>query len=197
MGKNPVVSPLARLYYNAVHTQFGEAVVVGRQKGECFLAVRIMLPQKERTVSESVEKEFPGAVYSPNAGAGICSQISNFFEGNEAVFDAADRDEGIVKGFARRVLTKAAEIPRGFVMTYSGLAANIGVPGGARAVGNALAWNPFPLAYPCHRVIRKDGTLGGFGGGLKLKRSLLEMEGVSFDRQGKVLQKNIREGGMK
>jgi len=197
MGKNSVGFPLATLYYNVVHTKFGEAVVVGRQEGDCFLAVRIMLPQKERPVAEGVEKEFPGALYSPNAGAGICSQISKFFEGSEAVFDEADRDEGIVQGFARRVLTKAAEIPRGFVMTYSGLAASIGVPGGARAVGNALAWNPFPLVYPCHRVIRADGTLGGFGGGLKLKRGLLEMEGVFFDRRGKVMQENIREGGMK
>lgn len=196
MGKNPVVSPPARLYYNVVHTPFGEAVVVGRQEGDRFLAVRIMLPQKERPVAERVEKEFPGAVYAHTAGAGICSHIAEFFEGSEAGFDTADVDTGIVQGFARRVLAKAAEIPRGFVMTYSGLAASIGVPGGARAVGNALAWNPFPLVYPCHRVIRKDGTLGGFGGGLTLKRSLLEMEGVSFDRWGRVMQQNIREGGM-
>lgn len=196
MGKNPVVSPLAKLYYNVVHTRFGEAVVVGRQEGNRFLAIRVMLPQKEGMVSERVAEDFPGAAYSPTAGVGICSHISKFFEGNDAVFETADRDAAIVQGFARRVLTKAAGIPRGFVMTYSGLAVSIGVPGGARAVGNALAWNPFPLIYPCHRVIRKDGSLGGFGGGLTLKRSLLEMEGVSFDRQGKVLQKNIREGGL-
>ena len=195
MVKKPAV-PLRANLYNVVHTQFGEAVVVGRQEGDRFLAVRIMLPQKKRVVYESVGKEFPGAAYSPSAGVRICSHISGFFEGQEAVFDANDIDGGIVKGFARRVLTKAAEIPRGFVMTYSGLATSIGLPGGARAVGNALAWNPFPLVYPCHRVIRRDGTLGGFGGGLKLKRDLLEMEGVSFDWRGKVLQKNIWEGGM-
>jgi methylated-DNA-[protein]-cysteine S-methyltransferase len=60
-------------------------------------------------------------------------------------------------------------------------------PRAARAVGTALARNPFPVIIPCHRAIRGDGTLGGFGGGLKMKRALLEMEGVRFDRYGKVM----------
>jgi methylated-DNA-[protein]-cysteine S-methyltransferase len=53
-------------------------------------------------------------------------------------------------------------------------------PRAARAVGTALATNPFPIVIPCHRVIRSDGTLGGYGGGLEMKRKLLEMEGVAF-----------------
>ena len=76
-------------------------------------------------------------------------------------------------------------------MTYGGLAARMGVPGGARAVGNAMAGNPFPLVVPCHRVIRGDGSLGGFGGGLKMKRALLEMEGVRFDSRGRVLPEHV------
>ena len=71
-------------------------------------------------------------------------------------------------------------------MTYGGLAAAVGVPGGARAVGNVMAGNPFPLVIPCHRVIRSDGSLGGFGGGLPMKRALLEMEGVAFDGHDRV-----------
>jgi len=76
-------------------------------------------------------------------------------------------------------------------MTYGGLAASIGVPGGARAVGGALAGNPLPLIFPCHRVIRGDGTLGGFGGGLDLKKTLLTREGVSFDRRGRVMPNHL------
>ena len=63
----------------------------------------------------------------------------------------------------------------------------MGIPGGARAVGMALASNPFPLVIPCHRVIRTDGSLGGFGGGLKMKKKLLGIEGVAFNEKGKVL----------
>jgi methylated-DNA-[protein]-cysteine S-methyltransferase len=84
------------------------------------------------------------------------------------------------------VLQREFRIPRGRVMSYGGLAGRIGHPRAARAVGTALARNPFPLIIPCHRTIQADGTLGGFGGGLKMKRALLEMEGVAFDRAGRV-----------
>jgi methylated-DNA-[protein]-cysteine S-methyltransferase len=61
------------------------------------------------------------------------------------------------------------------------------VPGAARAVGTALARNPFPIIIPCHRTVRSNGDLGGFGGGLKMKRELLELEGVQFSTTGRVL----------
>jgi len=96
-----------------------------------------------------------------------------------------------VQGFKRRVLRKAGQIPRGRIMTYGGLAKSLGVPAGARAVGNAMAGNPFPLVIPCHRVIRGNGSLGGFGGGLTMKRALLEMEGVRFDPKGRIISAHI------
>ncbi len=77
-------------------------------------------------------------------------------------------------------------IPRGSVSTYGRMAAHLGIPGGARAVGNALATNPFPIVIPCHRAIRSDGTLGGYQGGLAMKRILLEQEGVVIDDRGRV-----------
>ena len=95
------------------------------------------------------------------------------------------------RDLVRRVLSEDGEIPRGRVMTYGGLAASLGVPGGARAVGNAMAGNPFPLVIPCHRVVRSDGSLGGFGGGLSMKRALLAMEGVRFDPKGRVFSEYI------
>ena len=68
---------------------------------------------------------------------------------------------------------------------FTQLNAQLGKPGAARAVGNALAANPFPLAIPCHRVVRAGGRLGGFGGGPALKRALLAQEGVTFDSAGR------------
>ena len=79
-------------------------------------------------------------------------------------------------------------IPKGKVSTYGRLAEKSGASKGARAVGNALATNPYPLIIPCHRVIRSDGSLGGFGGGLKMKKELLLMEGITFDAKGRSWQ---------
>ena len=67
-------------------------------------------------------------------------------------------------------------IPPGEVASYGEVARRVGVPKGARAVGQVLACNPVPLFVPCHRVIAADGSLGGFGGGLALKRRLLNHE---------------------
>ena len=66
------------------------------------------------------------------------------------------------------------------------IAAHLGKSNGARAVGNALARNPFPLIVPCHRAIRSDRHLGGFQGGLEMKRALLAKEGIAFDDAGRV-----------
>jgi methylated-DNA-[protein]-cysteine S-methyltransferase len=69
-------------------------------------------------------------------------------------------------------------IPFGQTRTYGEIAAAMGQPGAARAVGSANHHNPVPLVIPCHRVVAADGTLGGFGGGVDLKRRLLELEGA-------------------
>ncbi|HRU81720.1 MAG TPA: MGMT family protein [Candidatus Methanomethylicus sp.] len=93
--------------------------------------------------------------------------------------------------FRRRVLELAREIPRGAVSSYGDLAAAAGNPRAARAVGSIMANNPFPWVVPCHRVVRSDLSIGGFGGGppeawdLGLKAALLRSEGVELYR-GKV-----------
>lgn len=82
--------------------------------------------------------------------------------------------------FQQRALRATAAIPRGEVRTYGEIAAAIGAPGAARAVGSALAGNPVPLIIPCHRVVRADGRLGNYSGpgGPGSKRRLLEWEGA-------------------
>ena len=89
--------------------------------------------------------------------------------------------------FQQKVLRAEHGIPRGKVGTYQRTAEHLGHPRAARAVGTALAHNPFPVIVPCHRVIRSSGTLGGFQGGAEMKRALLEMEGVRFDDSDRVV----------
>ncbi|MDY7001990.1 MAG: MGMT family protein [Thermodesulfobacteriota bacterium] len=80
--------------------------------------------------------------------------------------------------FSRRVLSKLAkEVPPGQTISYGGLAALAGSPGAARAVGQIMARNPWPLVIPCHRVIGTNGKLTGFGPGLAMKKYLLRLEG--------------------
>jgi len=71
------------------------------------------------------------------------------------------------------------------------IANHIGIVNGARVVGNSLAKNPFPIFIPCHRAIRSNGELGGYQGGLAMKRSLLEMEGVEISEKGKIISDKI------
>jgi methylated-DNA-[protein]-cysteine S-methyltransferase len=78
--------------------------------------------------------------------------------------------------FQRRVWETVSAIPYGQTMTYGQVAWEVGCPKGARAVGQAMGKNPVPLVVPCHRVVGSNGGLGGFGGGLDLKRRLLDME---------------------
>lgn len=82
--------------------------------------------------------------------------------------------------FEAAVLRATAAIPAGSVRTYGQIAAAIGRPGAARAVGQALARNPLPVRIPCHRVVRSDGQLGGYSGqgGTAGKQALLEAEGA-------------------
>lgn len=78
--------------------------------------------------------------------------------------------------FCRSVWQALQNIPYGHTISYGGLAFAIGNPKAARAVGMAMARNPVPIIIPCHRVIRSDGSLGGYGPGIEFKRSLLELE---------------------
>lgn len=84
-----------------------------------------------------------------------------------------------VPEFARRVYAAARTIPPGSTSTYGALAATVGEPGAARAVGHALGTNPFPIIVPCHRVLAADGSAGGFSapGGTRTKLRMLEIEG--------------------
>ena len=123
--------------------------------------------------------------------ADLAEQIQRFLEGEALDFELTLAALETCPAFQQRVLRAENQIPRGWVSTYSRIAAHLGVPGGARAVGNALAQNPFPILVPCHRAIRADGSLGGYQGGTAMKRTLLEHEGLPFSAAGNVVMRQV------
>jgi methylated-DNA-[protein]-cysteine S-methyltransferase len=178
--------------YHSIRTLLGTITLIWYESGSCVRILRVLLPTDRLQEIELVR----GEIHSFQPGSNPVIQklgysIERFSEGEPVIFglDMVDWDQ--CTDFQRRVLMAEHGIPRGRVSTYGRIANHLGVPGGARAVGNALARNPFPIIIPCHRAIRSDGSLGGFRGGLKMKRALLEMEGISFSRTGAVSMRSL------
>jgi len=103
--------------------------------------------------------------------------LDRYFAGKRLDFDLAV-DLGDLAPFHQRVLDATAKVPAGRVATYTQIAARAGSPKASRAAGNALHNNPVAIVVPCHRVLRTDGSLGGYGGGLPVKEWLLRHEGA-------------------
>lgn len=107
------------------------------------------------------------------------TQVEAYLSGDRKHFDLP-LDLSAGSAFQQQVWEATAAIPFGQVRSYGEIARQIGVPKGARAVGGALGRNPVPIIVPCHRVLRSDGQLGGFGLGIDTKRRLLAIEGRSL-----------------
>ena len=103
-------------------------------------------------------------------------ELNEFINGIRKIFTIPIDWHGI-KGFQREVLEFIMGIPYGEVITYGGVAQQLGKPGGARAVGNVLLSNPMPLLIPCHRIVGSKGDLRGYQGGIEAKVYLLRLEG--------------------
>ena len=104
------------------------------------------------------------------------AQLNQYFAGTRKTFDLPLHFGGTE--FQHAVWEALLDIPYGETRTYGQIAAAIGRPKAVRAVGQAIGSNPIGILVPCHRVIGKDGTLTGFGGGLKIKELLLKREGI-------------------
>ncbi len=168
-------------------THHGPAVIIWNTVGNRPKIVRVLLSGPAAPATTRASNLYPDTRESSCAQIdAVALRISRLLEGEPIEFslDIADLDR--CGEFQQRVLRAEHAIPRGAVSTYKLIAAHLGVPGGARAVGNALANNPFPLIVPCHRAIRSDRNLGGYQGGLEMKRALLTKEGITFDKAGRV-----------
>lgn len=119
-------------------------------------------------------------------GKEVVESIGLYLKGEKTKFELKLNTDGLSE-FMRRVLSIVSIIPRGFVTCYGCVAETLGKPNASRAVGYALAENPWPIIVPCHRVIRSDLSLGGYKGGVEMKKMLLKVEGVAVTLTNKVL----------
>jgi len=125
-----------------------------------------------RRLGDVVAQERP----RDDIGEAAARKLIEYHEGRRVVFDEP-MDLSLVPPFTRRVLQATARIPYGEVRPYAWVAREVGKPRATRAVGQSLHINPLAPIIPCHRVIASDSTLGGYGGGLDMKRWLLRLEG--------------------
>lgn len=134
--------------------------------------------QDDSVVSvEFVSHKDEDEVISPVVKEAIL-QLEEYFEGKRTTFELKLQLQGTE--FQKRVWNELIKVPFGSVISYRELAKKVGKPQGARAVGNAVGKNPAVIIVPCHRVVKSDGTLGGYSAGIHKKMWLLEHEKITF-----------------
>jgi methylated-DNA-[protein]-cysteine S-methyltransferase len=174
-------------FYMLSPSFFGTLGFVWQEAEKGLSVQRVFLPSVRVPVKEIIQATFAGACLSscpPIHIVELVEQIQCFLVGEAVDFALKHFALERCSEFQARVLVAVHEIPRGRVSAYGRIARRSGVSGGARAVGGALARNPFPIIIPCHRAIRSNGELGGYQGGLEMKRALLEFEGVELTQRG-------------
>lgn len=175
------------MYYQLINVKDGCIGIVWQFKKGKPQIESIFLPCSHSQMVTKIKKQYPGiSETGQEISGGLTKSVAGIYEGKRTHFDLSLLNWKKLTPFAAKVLRTTCKIPHGKVDTYSGLAAKSLSPRAARAVGTAMANNPFPLVVPCHRVVRSDGSLGGFGGGLGMKKELLQREGVAQDKRGRI-----------
>jgi len=161
--------------YDRIDSPVGPLLVAVSPRGLC----RVDYGGTEAEIVAWAESQRLVPRHDPDAVRPYATQLQEYFAGARQHFDL-QVDLAAVSPFTRRVLEATAQVPFGRLVTYRDIARIIGQPGATRAVGNALGSNPVPIVVPCHRVVRSDGTIGGYTGGLAIKWHLLAIEGVTL-----------------
>lgn len=173
------------------NTPFGSVAIIWSKIEGSPKIVRIIIPKLDSSAEEQVFEFSPHSHESSTRKIDeVARDIKAFLEGEDVRISLDTIDLESCPPFQRAVLHAEYQIPRGYISTYKLIAKHVGNEKGARAVGNALANNPFPIIVPCHRAIRSDGHLGGFQGGLEMKKALLENEGIIINDKGFVVSKS-------
>lgn len=161
--------------YASADSPFGPLLLASTKRG----LIRVGLPNQDRDelLADIAERISPRVLEAPAELDEVRRELDLYFAGKLDRFDLA-LDWRLSSGFRQRVLRAIDRIPYGQTRSYTEMARKAGNERAVRAAGSACGSNPIPLVVPCHRVLRTGGALGGYGGGLPMKRALLELEGV-------------------
>jgi methylated-DNA-[protein]-cysteine S-methyltransferase len=163
--------------YDVADSPVGPLLVATTERGLCEIRFE---PEPEREADRLAHRFGVRVLRSPRPVARARKELDQYFEGRRTSFEVGV-DVAWLPEFQRSVLEELARVPYGQTETYGSLAARIGRPRAARAVGGALNRNPIPIVLPCHRVVGASGSLVGYAGGLERKRALLALEGVALE----------------
>jgi len=159
--------------YTTLDTQVGTLLLAATDRG----LVRVAYDREDHdAVLEVLSKRLsPRILRAPRRLNEASHQLEDYFAGRRTRFELP-LDLALSSGFRQQVQRYLPSIAYGHTQSYSQVAKIVGNPTAVRAVGSACATNPLPVVVPCHRVLRTDGTLGGYIGGLEVKAALLELE---------------------
>ncbi|WP_311518673.1 methylated-DNA--[protein]-cysteine S-methyltransferase [uncultured Corynebacterium sp.] len=159
--------------YRYVDSPVGELLVAATERGVVYLA--FACEESAEVLALLNNKIGPATMGTSPVLTLAAAQLDEYFAGARRTF-SVPIDEALTSGFRQRVQRLLTDIPYGATTTYAQLADAAANPKAVRAVGSACARNPVPIIVPCHRVLRSDGSLGGYRGGVEAKRFLLELE---------------------
>ena len=159
--------------YRTVDTPLGTLLLAATEEG----LVRVAYPSQghDAALAQLAELVSPRILNAPGRLDEVARQLDEYFSRRRRAFDVPV-DLRLSKGFRYSVLAHLLQIPYGATESYAQVAAATGHPRAVRAAGTACATNPVPIVVPCHRVVRSDGSPGGYAGGPDAKRSLLTLE---------------------
>jgi methylated-DNA-[protein]-cysteine S-methyltransferase len=163
--------------YRTVDSPVGELLIAATPLG--LVRVAFSSEGHDAVLQNLSDRISSRLLHAPARLDAVARQLDEYFSGRRHTFDVP-LDLQLSKGFRRVVLGHlAVDVRYGTTASYGTLARLSGSPKAVRAVGTTCATNPIPVVVPCHRVVRSDGTLGGYRGGPAAKRALLDLEGVA------------------
>jgi methylated-DNA-[protein]-cysteine S-methyltransferase len=169
-----------RIVWTVVGTDIGPLLLAATDEGLVNVVFHATDAIRDKALERLASRLGAEPVEAPGSPllAEAIRQVEAYFAGTRHDFELP-LDWSLISGFNRQVLRELMSGVRfGQVVGYGDLAGRVGQPGAAQAVGVAMGSNPLPVVVPCHRVVERDGGIGGFGGGLETKRKLLALEGV-------------------
>jgi methylated-DNA-[protein]-cysteine S-methyltransferase len=166
-------SDLLDVGYRTLDTPLGPLLLAATPVG--LVRVAYASEGHDAVLESLADKVSPRILRAPARLDGVAREIDEYFAGTRTHFDLP-LDLRLTDGFRREVIEHLSEIGYGHRESYAAVAAAIGRPRAVRAVGTACARNPLPLVIPCHRVVRTDGSIGQYVGGVDAKQTLLTLE---------------------